>query len=142
MESRHSSHSVNCLSVHIVFVTKYRYQVLKGDVQLRCREIIRQVCNTLDVQIIKGVVCSDHVHLHASYLPQMAVSDIVKRIKGRSARMLLLEFPELKRKYWGGHFLGIGYGCWSTGNITDEIINKYLDHHKDKPNADENFILE
>ena len=142
MENRHSTHSVHSLSVHIVWVTKYRYDVLKGDPQLRCREIIRQVCNMLDVQIIKGVVSSNHIHLHVNYTPQLCVSDIVKRIKGRSARILLQEFPELKRRYWGGHFWGIGYGCWSTGNITDEMINQYLEHHRDKPNADESFILE
>jgi REP element-mobilizing transposase RayT len=45
---------------------------------------------------------------------------MVKRLKGRSSRKLQQEFPSLKQKYWGRHFWGIGYGCWSTGNITDE----------------------
>jgi putative transposase len=56
--------------------------------------------------------------------------------------MLLQEFPELKRRYWGNHFWGIGYGSWSTGNITEEMLSTYLEHHKDHPNSDENFILE
>jgi putative transposase len=67
-------------------------------------------------------------------------------LKGRSAKLLLGEFPELKRRYWAGlplqgAFLGIGYGCWIVGNITDEVLQAYLDHHKDSPNGDENFIL-
>ena len=142
MESRKSSHSVHSLQVHLVWITKYRYHVLQGDVQLRCRDILRQVCNSLDIQILKGVVSKDHIHLHLSYPPVLSISDIVKRLKGRSSRMLLQEFPELNRRYWGNHFWGIGYGSWSTGNITEELLSSYLDHHKDHPNSNENFILE
>lgn len=125
----------------MVWSTKYRYAVLTGDVQLRCRELLRQTCNVLDVQILKGVVSKDHIHLHVSYPPSLSISDLVRRLKGRSAKLLLGEFAELKRRYWGGHFWGIGYGCWSVGNITDEVLQAYLDHHKDNPNGDENFIL-
>lgn len=139
---RKSSHSVHQLQVHIVWSTKYRYAVLHGEVQLRCRDLIRQVCDTLDVRILKGVVSKDHVHLHLSYPPKVSVSDMMKRIKGRSARMLLDEFSELKRRYWGQHLWGIGYGAWSTGNITDEMVQEYLNHHKEGPNGDQNFILE
>ncbi len=117
---RKGSHSVHQLHVHLVWSTKYRYAVLKGDVQLRCRDLIRQVCDSLDVRILKGVVSKDHVHLHVSYRPKISVSDIVKRLKGRSARLMLDEFAELKKRYWGQHLWGIGYGAWSTGNITDD----------------------
>ena len=142
MEQRHSTHSVHSLQVHSVWITRYRYPVLVGDVQLRCREIIRQVCNTMDIQILKGVVSKDHIHLPVSYLSQSSISDTVKRLKGRSSRMLLQEFPELKRRYWGGHFWGIGYGSWSTGHITEDILTSCLSYHKDNPNTDENIILE
>jgi putative transposase len=139
---RKGTHSVYQLHVHIVWSTKYRFSVLKGEIQLRCREIIRQTCDSLDVQILKGVVSKDHVHLHLSYPPKLSVSDIVRRLKGRSAKMLLEEFGELGRRYYGGHFWGIGYGAWSTGNITDEMIQTYLEHHREGPNSDQNFILE
>ena len=139
---RKGSHSVHQLHVHLVWSTKYRYSVLHGEVQLRCRDLIRQVCDTMDVRILKGVVSKDHVHLHLSYPPKLSISDLVKRIKGRSARLMLDEFSELKRRYWGQHLWGIGYGAWSTGNITDEMVQDYLDHHKEGPNTDQNFILE
>ena len=142
METRRSSHSIHSLQVHLVWITKYRYHVLQGEFQLRCRDILRQVCNSLDIQILKGVVSKDHLHLHLSYPPKLSISDIVKRLKGRSSRMLLSEFPELHRRYWGNHFWGIGYGCWSTGHLTEDMLNSYLDHHNDHPNTDENFILE
>ena len=139
---RKSSHSVDQLHVHLVWSTKYRYVVLKGEVQVRCRDLIRQVCDSLDVRILKGVVSKDHVHLHVSYPPKLSVSDLVKRLKGRSARLMLDEFAELKKRYWGQHLWGIGYGGWSTGNITDEMIENYLEHHREGPNSDQNFILE
>ncbi len=139
---RKGSHSVHQLHVHLVWSTKYRYEVLRGDIQVRCRDLIRQTCDILDVQILKGVVSKDHIHLHLSYPPKLSISDLVKRLKGRSAKILLLEYTELKKRYWGGHLWGIGYGAWSTGNITDEMIQEYLSHHKDGPNSDQNFILE
>ena len=139
---RKGSHSVHQLHVHIVWSTKYRYEVLRGDIQLRCRDLIRQICDSLDIQILKGVVSKDHVHLHLSYPPKLSISDILKRLKGRSAKILLMEYTELKKRYWGGHLWGIGYGAWSTGNITDEMVQEYLNHHKEGPNSDQNFILE
>lgn len=146
-QQRTGSQWVHNLQVHLVWSTKYRYQVLTGEVQLRCRDLIRQTCNALDVQILKGVVSKDHTiapatRLHVSYPPSLSVSELVKRLKGRSAKLLLSEYPELKRRYWGGHFWGIGYGAWSVGSITDELLQAYLDHHKEHPNGDENFILE
>ena len=80
------------------------------------RPLRRPGCNVLDVQILKGVVSKDHIHLRASYPPSLSLSDLVRRLKGRSAKLLLQEFPELKRRYWGGHFWGIGDGAWSVGN--------------------------
>lgn len=139
---RKGSHSIHQLHVHLVWSTKYRYEVLRGDIQLRCRDLIRQTCDSLDIQILKGVVIKDHVHLHLSYPPKLSISDILKRLKGRSAKIMLMEYSELKKRYWGGHLWGIGYGAWSTGNITDEMIQEYLNHHKEGPNSDQNFILE
>ena len=140
---RTSGHTVSDLTVHIVWSTKYRYKVLQGDVQKRCREIIKQISEAEDIVILKGVVSQDHIHMHINYLPSKSISELVKKLKGRSSRRLQEEFPELRKKYWGQHFWAIGYGCWSTGNITDEMVNEYLEHHR-KPSqgTDENFILE
>ena len=144
VKQRHGSHTVYGLQVHVVFCTKYRYRVLRGEVQERCRDLIRQVCDGLDVRILKGVVSADHVYLHLSYPPKHSVSEIMRRIKGRSARKLLQEYPTLKKRYWGGHFWGIGYGAWSTGEITEEIVQEYLEHHRhrERPNDPGDFILE
>ena len=140
---RSNGHTVSSLSVHIVWSTKYRYSVLEGDIKVRCRSILIQVCEAEDVVILKGVVSKDHVHMHLNYRPSQSISTLVKKLKGRSSRKLQQEFPDLGKKYWGQHFWAIGFGCWSTGNITDEMVNEYLEHHR-KPNSDDNssFIIE
>jgi putative transposase len=67
----------------------------------------------------------------------------MRRVKGRSARKLLMEFPVLGKRYWGGHMWSIGYGAWSAGNVSDAMVEEYLDHHKQLPNHDDDaFILE
>jgi len=141
--NRFGNHTVTRLSVHIVWVTKYRYSVLKGDIQKRARELIIQMCDAEDVEILGGVVSKDHVHLHIEYPPKMAISSFVKSVKGRSSRMIQKEYPELSKRYWGKHFWAIGYGAWSSGNITDEMIQEYLEHHeKGKANKLAKIILE
>ncbi len=139
---RRGSHTVSWLTVHLVFVTKYRYKVLRGDVQKRVRELLIQICESEDVEILKGVVSKDHVHMHIEYPPKVRISDLVKRLKGRTSRRIQEEFPELKKRYWGRHFWAIGYGAWSTGNITDRMVDEYLEHHRKDKGSDENMILE
>ena len=142
-ENRYSSHSVTRLTAHVVWVTKYRYEVLRGDIQLRCRELIIQICDAEDVRILKGVVSKDHVHMLIEYPPKTSLSDLVKRFKGRTSRILQQEFPQLRKQYWGRHFWAIGYGAWSTGNITEEVVQKYLEHHRHPSNEEAgDFILE
>ena len=131
------------LSAHIVWVTKYRYPVLQGDIQKRCRELLIQICDSEDVRILKGVVSKDHIHMHVEYPPKLSISNLVKRLKGRGSRRLQDEFPKLKKQYWGRHLWSIGFGVWSTGNITEEMVQEYLEHHRDKSNGDTgNIILE
>jgi len=139
---RSNSHTVSRLTVHLVWSTKYRYSVLEGDIKQRCRTILIQVCEAEDIEILKGVVSKNHIHMHIEYRPSQSISNLVKKLKGRSSRKLQQEFPALKKKYWGRHFWAIGYGCWSTGNITDEMVNEYLEHHRKDHDDRSNFMLE
>jgi putative transposase len=142
-EQRHGSHSVSRLTAHVVWVTKYRYHVLTGDVQHRCRTLIIQICDAEDVRILKGVVSKDHVHMHIEYRPSQSISSLVKRLKGRTSRVLQREYAHLKQRYWGRHFWGIGYGVWSTGNVTEDVVQAYLEQHRGKSNDElGNLLLE
>src|SRR3982075_4402355 len=78
------------------------------------------------VQIVSGVLSKEHVHMFVEIPPHIAVSDFVRRVKGRSSHRVQMEFPELRKRYWGRHFWARGYFCTTSGNITDEAILQYL----------------
>ena len=136
---RKGSHSTHDLKVHLVWCTKYRHKVLQQDVACRIRDLLRQICEANDIQIVKGHVSKDHIHLYVSYPPKLSVSEMIKRLKGRSSKMIQAEFPELGAKFWGRHFWGIGYAAFSSGTVTDQTIREYLERHIDK---DDGFTVD
>ena len=141
MGYRKTAHSVYDLKYHIVWITKYRKPVLQGQIALRVRELIRQTCATLDVYIVSGHVSKDHVHLLLSVPPNRSVSEVVQRLKGRSSRLLLEEYSELRRQFWGRHFWARGYFAASTGNVTDEIIKQYIEFQELDDGDDDEFSI-
>ena len=138
MNYRYGSHTVFNVEYHFVWVTKYRYKVLTGDVAVRVRELVRQI---FEIRIITGVVSKDHVHLLVSAPPTIAASEIMRRIKGKTSIRLFEEFPSLKKRYWGRHFWARGYFCATAGQVTEEMIKTYLEHHFE-PAPDDNFKTE
>jgi putative transposase len=95
---RKGAHTVHEINYHFVWITKYRYHVLKGDIGLRVRSIIREVCMSYDMKIIRGAVSKDHVHVLVSAPPNLAPSKIAQLMKGKSSFRIQQEFPELNRK--------------------------------------------
>ena len=126
-----TSHTVFYHRYHIVWITKYRKRVMTGNLRLRLREIIAQVAEEMHIKIINGVLSADHIYLFLEIPPHMAVSEFVKIAKGRSSRKVQMEFPDLKKEYWGKHFWGRGFFSSTSGNVTDEIINNYINQHVD-----------
>ena len=117
---------------HVVWVTKYRYKVLQGSMREFLRENIRQTCAELGVDIVKGVLARDHIHMFISVPPKLALSTVMQHIKGRSSRRVQMEFPELRKRYWGCRFWARGYFSTTSGNVTDAIILKYLELHSSR----------
>ena len=72
-EYRHGSHSVFAIHLHLVWITKYRKPVLIGDVAFKVRELLREICRSESVEIIKGHISKDHVHLFVSIPPQVGI---------------------------------------------------------------------
>jgi putative transposase len=122
-------HTIYHNRYHIIWIIKYRFKVLKGEIRKRVREITRQVCEELGVSIISGVLSMDHFHMYISIPPHRAVSDVMRRIKGRTSRKIQMEFPELKQKYWGRHFWARGYFCTTSGAVNEETILQYIEKH-------------
>ncbi len=138
---RRSSHSVYDLKYHIVWITKYRKPVLRGEIGDRARELIREICKATDVEIIRGHISRDHVHLFVSVPPHLSISKLVQSLKGKSSRKLLSESKSLSRQFWGRHMWARGYFVASSGNVTDEVIMRYIEEQGKEP-PDENFKLD
>jgi len=128
---RTSSHSRFDIKYHFVWVTKYRKPVLVGAVGLRVRDLVRETCQALEIEILQGSVSRDHVHLLLSCPPNLSPSKIMQRIKGRASRKILQEFQHMQKQYWGRHFWARGYFVASSGSVTDEAIMEYIKHQDD-----------
>jgi len=130
VEYRRSAQAVFDLKYHVVWITKYRYKVLKGRVAERARDLIRQICEAHDVVIVRGAVSPDHIHMLLSAPASLAQAKLVQYIKGRSSRRLQDEFPELRKRYWGQHLWARGYFCAMVGAVDETTIRQYIENQK------------
>ena len=134
---RLGAHTKSDLKVHLVWVPKYRKQVLTGEVAVRVRDLIRQIAIEHELEIISGKVARDHVHVFLSYRPTQKVSQIMQWLKGTSSRMFLQEYAHLRKRLWGRHLWARGYLAVSSGTITDEMIKAYIDEQEGEQIADD-----
>ena len=124
---RKGSHTVYQCHYHFVFIPKYRKPILRGQVALAVRDLVREVCKAYDIEILKGHVRPDHVHLLLSVPPTMAPSRVMNAIKGRSSNRLMRNFRELNRQFWGRHLWSRGYFVATSGNVTDDVLKQYIE---------------
>jgi len=104
------------------------------------RDLIRQICGEHSIQIIRGHVSKDHVHILISMPPQISVSKIAHYLKGKTSRKLLQENAELRKKFWGQHLWSRGYFAATSGAITDEMIMEYIENQdEDLAKRGDNF---
>lgn len=141
-EYRSGSHTVYDIKYHFVWITKFRYPILTGDIALRTRELLKQGCEARNIKIIKGSVGKDHVHMLLSCPTDMSPSQIMQYLKGRSSRMLQEEFPKLKKKYWGQHMWARGYFCGTVGEVDDETIRHYIETQGQEESNEDFKIVE
>jgi len=141
MGYRKGSHTVYRLHYHFVFIPKYRKPVLRGEVGLRVRELVREICRTNDIEILKGHIRPDHVHLLASVPPTMAPSRVMQAIKGKTAHHLMQDFRTLRQKFWGRHLWARGFFVATSGNVTDEVIAKYIAEQDVEAQDDDTFKI-
>ena len=135
---RKGSHTVYSLHYHFVFIPKYRKPVLRGEVGEYVRDQIREICRGLEIVIIKGHIRPDHVHLLLSVPPTLAPSRVMQAIKGKTSYKLLRDFRTMRRTFWGRHFWARGFFVATSGNVTDEVIAKYIEE-QDVEQDDDDF---
>jgi len=130
VEYRRSSHAVLDIKYHVVWITKYRYKVLRGRVAERAREVMRQICEAREVTIMRGAISPDNIHMLLSAPAHMAPAKLAQYSKGRSSRRLQDEFPELRKRYWGQQPLSRGYFYATVGAVDEETIQAYIENQR------------
>ena len=97
-----------------------------GDVAVRVRDSIREICKTLDVKIVEGHVSKDRIRLLVSVPSYMSISRLLRNMKGKTSRKLLNEYRRLSKSFWGRRLWARGYFAASSGNVTDEAVAEYI----------------
>ena len=128
----HGRGYVYLIKYHIVWCTKYRHKVLQGKIDHRLKDIINEIAKDNNFIIEEMETDLDHIHLLISCNPQHYIPNIIKALKGVSARLLFKEFPELKSKLWGGHLWNPSYFIATVSENTEEQIRNYIKSQKEK----------
>ena len=111
---------------HIVWSTKYRKNILNGNLELRLKGILSEQSEVHDFEIVTMETDSEHVHLLIECSPQHYIPNMMKALKGNLARFLFKEFPELKKTLWGGNLWNPSYFICTVSDQTEDMIKKYI----------------
>jgi len=105
------------------------------------KELLREIARSLELTIYAGAINREHVHMLLSIPPYLSVSRAVQFLKGKSSQKLLSEYPSLRKRYWGQHLWARGYFVATTGNVTDEVIAKYIESQDVEPQKADDFKI-
>jgi len=122
--TRHAKHFI---SYHFIWIPKYRRDILVGKVAERLKQMLKEYAEEINCEVIAIEVRPDHVHVFLRAKPNLSPARIVGHLKGKSARKLLQEFPELRAKTTHGRLWSRSYFVASVGHITDEIVKHYVE---------------
>lgn len=123
---------VYSLQYHIVWCTKHRRCVLAGEVEDACRKILCGLAEEYRFRILAMEIMPDHVHLLIDAKPQLYIPDIVKILKGTTARRLFMDHPVLKEKLRGGHLWNPSYCVVTVSDRSRDQVMRYIESQKEK----------
>ena len=123
---------VYSIQYHIVWCTKYRRKVLQDGIDEEVKEYLRQIAEEYHFSIMVMVVMPDHIHMLVDCRPQFCPSDMVKILKGNTARWLFIKHPELKEQLWGGHLWNPSYCVVTVSDRSFDMVKRYIDSQKEK----------
>ena len=117
----------NC-QYHVVWCVKYRKKLLTGDIEARLKQIVSEVAIDVQAEIIEMETDRDHIHLLISCDPQFGIHKVVKRMKGRSSRLLRSEFAILRSRLpslWTN-----SYFVSTVGGVSLEVVKRYIENQQ------------
>ena len=128
MKYKSNNNVVYSCKYHVVWCPKYRRKVLVNGIAVRLKELIEEICCELRIDVIEMEIMPDHVHLLIEVDPQYGIHRAVKKIKGRTSRILRQEFPELVRRLptlWTN-----SYFVSTVGGAPLAVIKQYIENQK------------
>jgi len=138
---RKLSHTIWHCQYHIVWVPKYRYQILAGNIGETIASGIQAICGYAGCEVNELNVQKDHIHLVAMVPPKVSISDLMGRVKGQTSMKMFNQYRQLRKKpYWGNHFWTPGY-CVDTVGMDEELIRKYVRYQEEKEKQFEQLHL-
>ncbi len=142
MAIKRASHAVYDTRYHLVWAPKYRKWILRGDIRNHVEAVFKDIAAVNDFEIEALEIAEDHVHIFLGFPPRYSISNVVQRLKGRSAREIFLKYPEVKKELWGGQFWEDGYFVRTVGDkVTKEIIKKYIEYHQHREKRPQQLSL-
>ncbi len=126
------NHSFGYNAIHIVFVTKYRHQVINEQIEARLKEMFAQLCETQDSELLEckaDLGKQDHIHLLIDLAPRISLGKLCNILKTISSREIRKEFAEyLQPYYWKPKFWKQGYGYTSAGGAAIDVLVEYINN--------------
>ena len=128
---KRTHHGVYDLKYHLVWIPKYRKSLLLGSIEKRLKELFYEIAEEHDFEILAMELMPDHVHLFVSAAPKWAPGKIVSIFETITSKIIFEEFPQVKKKLWGGHLWDAGYYAASVGDkVTADMVRKYIRHQR------------
>lgn len=125
---RRTHTTVSLINYHFVFCPRYRRKIfLRNDVEVRFKELVREICEDLEIKTIALECDKDHSHMFLNAPPILSPADIMAKIKGVTSKKLREEFPHLKHlpSLWTR-----SYFVSTAGNVSSEAIKRYVEQQK------------
>ena len=133
MEIKSGRGYVYSIQYHIVWCVKYRHKIITTTIEKSLIEILQKIADDNNFSIIEVNTDLDHIHLLIDCSPQHYIPDMIKALKGVSARLLMKEYGDvLKKKLWGGHLWNPSYFIATVSENTEEQIKNYIKNQKQK----------
>ena len=133
MELTYGRGYVYSIQYHVVWCVKYRRKVLTPNIEKSLIPILNKIAEDNDFRILECNGDLDHIHLLVDCSPQHYIPDMIKALKGVSARLLMKEYgDELKKQLWGGHLWNPSYYVATVSENTESQIKKYIQSQKQK----------
>ena len=143
MGIRRTKHAVYDLKYHLVWIPKYRKQILSGEVSKYLKEVFQHIAEEYEFSIDTMEVVADHVHIFIEVPPRYSPAQVVQILKSVSARKVFKKFPKLRKELWAGEFWNDGYFVRSVGDkVTADIIRKYIEYQIHEENSSQLRMFE